>query len=91
MKTKGVFWRYPRKISLLKDLREGYLDVFLLRKSMKTGLEFGCPSNISLLKDLAGGILGPGYSRVAKPPSAGETSDYQRTELAIAVIKQLMH
>jgi hypothetical protein len=24
MKTKGAFWRYPSKISLLKDLRRGY-------------------------------------------------------------------
>jgi hypothetical protein len=25
MKTKEMFWRYPRKISLLKDLAWGYL------------------------------------------------------------------
>jgi hypothetical protein len=24
MKTKELFWRYPSKISLLKDLRRGY-------------------------------------------------------------------
>jgi hypothetical protein len=54
MKTKGVFWRYPRKISLLKDLREGYPRASLLRKPMKTGGELGITSKISLLKDLAG-------------------------------------
>src|SRR5208283_2950068 len=53
MKTKVVFWRYPRKISLLKDLREGYPRASLLRKSMKTGGDLGIPSKISLLKDLA--------------------------------------
>jgi hypothetical protein len=26
IKTKDVFWRYPCKISLLKDLRRGYLS-----------------------------------------------------------------
>jgi len=57
MKTKGVFWRYPRKISLLKDLRKAYPGVLLLCKSMKTGSELEIPSKISLLKDLAGDIL----------------------------------
>jgi hypothetical protein len=65
MKTKGEFWRYPRKISLLKDLRKGYPGVFMLSKSMKTGDEFGIPSKISLLKDLAEDIFEAlGYSRV---------------------------
>ena len=39
MKTKGVFSRYPRKISLLKDLRRGYLfdrGYLYLCKSMTT-------------------------------------------------------
>jgi hypothetical protein len=67
MKTKGEFWRYPRKISLLKDLREGYPGVFLLSKSMKTGDEFGIPSKVSLLKDLAEDTFEAlGYSREGK-------------------------
>jgi hypothetical protein len=49
MKTKGVFSRYPCKISLLKGLRKG---ISLLHKSMKTGSESDIPSKISLLKDL---------------------------------------
>jgi hypothetical protein len=57
MKTKGVVRRYPRKISLLKDLREGYPGTSLLHKSMKTEGEWRYPSKISLLKDLVGGIL----------------------------------
>jgi hypothetical protein len=57
MKTKGEFWRYPRKISLLKDLREGYPHVSLLPKSMKTVGELEIPSKISLLEDLAGDTL----------------------------------
>ena len=52
MKTKAPFWRYPRKISLLKDLRKAYPRIPLLRKSMKTGGRLGYLSNISLLKDL---------------------------------------
>jgi hypothetical protein len=67
MKTKVVFWRYPRKISLLKDLREGYPAASLLRKSMKTGDELEIPSKISLLKDLAEDIFeARGNSRVGK-------------------------
>ena len=66
MKTKELFWRYPRKISLLKDLREGISRAFLLGKSMKTGGRLGVPSKISLLKDLAGtvrrlGLVFPGH------------------------------
>jgi hypothetical protein len=57
MKTKALFWRYPRKISLLKDLGRGYPRASLLRKSMKTGSKLGIPSKISLLKDLAGILL----------------------------------
>jgi hypothetical protein len=53
MKTQGVFWRYPRKISLLKDLQEGISRASLLHKSMKTGSGLRIPSKISLLKDLA--------------------------------------
>jgi hypothetical protein len=58
MKTKGLFSRYPRKISLLKDLRKGYPGAFQLCKLLKTegGLEI--PSKISLLKDLADAFLG---------------------------------
>ena len=56
MKTKALVWRYPRKISLLKDLGRGYPRPFLLRKSMKTGGELRYPSKISLLKDLAADI-----------------------------------
>jgi hypothetical protein len=54
MKTRALFGRYPRKISLLKDLREGYARACLLRKPMKTGGQVGIPSKISLPKDLAG-------------------------------------
>jgi hypothetical protein len=58
MKTQGVFWRYPRKISLLKDLQEEISRASLLHKSMKTGSELGIPFKISLLKDLAEGYFG---------------------------------
>jgi hypothetical protein len=62
MKTKGVFWRYPGKISLLKDLREGYPGASVLHKSMKTSGEWEIPSKISLLKDLAEDTLEGGGS-----------------------------
>jgi hypothetical protein len=52
MKTKALFWRYPRKISLLKDLGKGYPRASLPRKSMKTGSELEILSKISLPKDL---------------------------------------
>jgi hypothetical protein len=53
MKTKGLFSRYPRKISLLKDLQKGISRALPLCKLLKTGSELGTPSKISLLKDLA--------------------------------------
>jgi len=65
MKTKGLFLRYPRKISLLKDLWRGISGAFELCKLLKTdgGLEMPC--KISLVKDLwmpfwgKFGVLGP--------------------------------
>jgi hypothetical protein len=71
MKTKALFWRYPRKISLLKDLGKGGILSFLLRKSMKTGSKLGIPSNISLLKGLAGYILGVGQCCEENAPWRG--------------------
>jgi hypothetical protein len=58
MKTKGLFSRYPRKISLLKDLRRGISGAFQLCKLLKTGGELEILSKISLLKDLADAFLG---------------------------------
>jgi hypothetical protein len=63
MKTKGPFSRYPRKISVLKDLLERISPLFSYCKPMKTGSELEVPSKISLLKDLADAFLeswGPG-------------------------------
>jgi hypothetical protein len=60
MKIKGLFSRYPRKISLLKDLRTGISGAFPLCKLLKTGSELGIPSEISLLKDLADACCGGG-------------------------------
>jgi hypothetical protein len=54
MKTNSLFSRYPRKISLLKDLRERDILEFLQpRKSVKTGIKFEMPSKIAILNDLA--------------------------------------
>jgi hypothetical protein len=42
MKTKGLFSRYPRKISLLKDLREGgYPGPYRLVSYLKHGAIWG--------------------------------------------------
>jgi hypothetical protein len=68
MKTKVMSWRYPRKISLLKDLGRGYPGAYLLRKPMKTGSELEILSKISLLKDLAGDILERGPFPVRDAP-----------------------
>ena len=57
MKAKDLFWRYPRKISLLKDLRRGISGAFRLCKLLKTDGGLEIPSKISLLKDLADGFL----------------------------------
>ena len=54
MKTKALLSRYPRKISLLKDLTEEISPQMVLPKSMKTGIDGEIPSKISLLKDLTG-------------------------------------
>jgi hypothetical protein len=53
MKTKGLFQRYPRKISLLKDLARRHLEGKIWHKYMKTGWPWEGYSKISLLKDLA--------------------------------------
>jgi hypothetical protein len=57
-KTKKQSWRYPRKISLLKDLARRISHSSLLGKYMKTGSHLGEPSKISLLKDLARALEG---------------------------------
>jgi hypothetical protein len=56
MKTKVLFYRYPRKISLLKDLPRGYSGTFPLRKSMKTGSKLRYPSKNIPFKGLKRGV-----------------------------------
>jgi hypothetical protein len=58
MKTRGLFPRYPRKISLLKDLLRGISGASQLCKLLKTDGGLEIPSKISLLKDLADAFLG---------------------------------
>ena len=65
IKTNDLFLRYPRKISLLKDLAEGISGVSCPRKSMKLLGRIGYPRKISLLKDLESGFLLNIGSRVA--------------------------
>jgi hypothetical protein len=91
MKTKVLFSRYPRKISLLKDLRRGYPRAFLLRKSLKTRSELEIPSKISLLKGLSG-ALSRGKVRVLAELDAprGTLQIVKEPEPLTAVIEQLM-
>ena len=58
MKTKGLLSRYPRKISLLKDLWKGISVAFQLCKLLKTDGGLEVPSKVSLLKDVADAFLG---------------------------------
>jgi hypothetical protein len=92
MKTKVLFSRYPRKISLLKDLRRGYPRAFLLCKSLKTGSRVEASSKISLLKDLAGALLGGklALSRDWKR-LRGTLQIVKELESLTAVIEQLMY
>src|SRR5689334_6911075 len=84
MKTKGQFSRYPRKISLLKDLRRGISQAFLFCKLLKTGSELEIPSKISLLKDLAGAFSGD-FSVFG--PYGSSISIVKEPELRIAVYR----
>jgi hypothetical protein len=87
MKTKGLFSRYPRKISLLKDLAEGISGVFQLCKLLKTDSGLEIPSKISLLKDLADAFLGNfAYLR----PAAGAFQLSKNWSCSLLFIEQLM-
>jgi hypothetical protein len=87
MKTMGEFGRYPRKISLLKDLRKGYPGAFLLSKSMKTCDEFGVPSKISLLKDLAEETFRGAGTLTCRKTRLPRNPNCQRAERLTAVIQ----
>src|SRR5580704_12355268 len=93
MKTKVLLLRYPRKISLLKDLRRGYPRAFLLRKSLKTGSRVGASSKISLLKDLAGALSRRKVRILARlvRASLGTVQIVKEQESLTAVIEQLMY
>ena len=84
MKTKGLFSRYPRKISLLKDLQRGIPGAFQLCKLLKTDGGLEIPSKISLLKDLADAFLGK-FSVFG--PYSWSVSIVKELELLIAVYR----
>jgi len=84
MKTKGLFSRYPRKISFLKDLQKGISGIFQLCKLLKTGGELEIPSKISLLKDLADAFWGK-FSVFG--PYGWRVSIVKEPELLIAVYR----
>jgi hypothetical protein len=87
MKTKALLSRYPRKISLLKDLQRRYPRQMVLPKSMKTGIELEIPSKISVLKDLTGAFRSRRACLTARE-LAGNL-ELSKNCWANAVIKQL--
>ena len=88
MKTRGLFPRYPRKISLLKDLAEGISGAFQLCKLLKTDSGLEIPSKISLLKDLADCLFGGNLACLG--PTAGAFQLSKSRSCSLLFIEQLM-